>query len=142
MYPPPIPPRLSLPRARPLNPNTKSGKDRVLPLNQAARSALDSVKQIGQRVFHVDWIKVAWMAALKGAKISDFRFHDLRHTTATRPADAGTDAFTIAAILGHSTIQMSARTHATDERKRRAVERMSGSQNPGHIEVTRLEAAG
>jgi integrase len=89
-----------------------------------------------------DWIKVAWTAALKDAKIHDFRFHDLRHTAATRLADAGTDAFTIAAILGHSTIQMSARyTHATDERKRRAVERMSGSQNPGHIPVTQLEAA-
>jgi integrase len=122
--------------------NTKSGKDRVIPLNQAAQSALESVKQTGQRVFDVDWIKVAWMAALKDAKISDFRFHDLRHTAATRLADAGTDAFTIAAILGHSTIQMSARyTHATDERKRRALENMSRSQNPGHVPVTQLEAA-
>jgi len=81
-------------------------------------------------------------AALRDAKIEDFRFHDLRHTAATRLADAGTDAFTIAAILGHSTIQMSARyTHATDERKRRAVERMSESQNLGHIPVTQIEAA-
>jgi integrase len=101
------------------------------------------MKQNGQRVFDVDWIKVAWTTALKDAKIEDFRFHDLRHTAATRLADAGTDAFTIAAILGHSTIQMSARyTHATDERKRRAVDRMSGSRNVGHISVTQLEAAG
>jgi len=122
--------------------NTKSDKDRVIPLNQAARSALESVKQAGQRVFDVDWIRMAWMAAVKDAKISDFRFHDLRHTAATRLADAGTDAFTIAAILGHSTIQMSARyNHATDERKRRAVERMCGSQNLGHNTVTQLEAA-
>jgi integrase len=67
---------------------------------------------------------------------------DLRHTAATRLANAGTDAFTIAAILGHSTIQMSARyTHATDGRKRSAVERMSDSQNPGHVSVTQIEAA-
>jgi integrase len=79
---------------------------------------------------------------LSDAKIDDFRFHDLRHTAATRLADAGTDAFVIAAILGHSTIQMSARyTHATDERKRRAVENMSRSQKSGHIPVTQLEAA-
>ena len=98
--------------------NTKSGNDRVIPLNQAARTALESVKQQGQRVFDIDWIKVAWTAALSDAKIYDFRFHDLRHTAATRLADAGTDAFTIAAILGHSTIQMSARyTHATDDQK-------------------------
>lgn len=114
----------------------------MIPLNHAARSALESVKQLGSRVFNVDWIKVAWAAALTDAKIEDFRFHDLRHTAATRLGDAGADAFTIAAILGHSTIQMSARyTHATDGRKRRAVERMSGTQNPGHIPVTQLEAA-
>ena len=90
----------------------------------------------------MDWIKVVWTAALSDAKINDFRFHNLRHTAATRLADAGTDAFTIAAILGHSTTQMSARyTHATDQRKREAVERMSGSRNPGHIPVTQLEAA-
>jgi integrase len=122
--------------------NTKSSKDRVIPLNQDARSALESMKRIGRRVFSVDWIKVAWTASLSDAKVDDFRFHDLRHTAATRLADAGTDAFTIAAILGHSTIQMSARyTHATDERKRRAVERMCASQNPGHNTVTQLEAA-
>ena len=98
---------------------------------------------MGPRVFDLDWIKMAWTAALNDAEISDFRFHDLRHIAATRLADAGTDAFTIAAILGHSTIQMSARyTHATGERKRRAVENMSRSQNFGHIPVTQLEAAG
>ena len=115
----------------------------MIPLNQDARSALESLKRVGPRVFNVDWIKVAWVSALTDAKIADFRVHDLRHTAATRLADAGTDAFTIAAILGHSTIQMSARyTHATDERKRRAFERMSRSQKSGHIPVTQLEAAG
>jgi hypothetical protein len=45
-------------------------------------------------------------------------------------------------MLGHGTIQMSAcHTHATDERKRYALERMSGSQNLGHIPVTQIEAA-
>jgi hypothetical protein len=49
----------------------------------------------------------------------DFHFHDLRHTAATRMADAGADPFTLAAILGHSDIRMTARyTHATDEAKR------------------------
>lgn len=41
-------------------------------------------------------------------------------------ADAGADPFTLAAILGHSDIRMTARyTHATDEAKRRAVENWS-----------------
>src|SRR5262249_16560414 len=42
--------------------NTKSGRDRVIPLNQAARCAFESLKN-GQQEFDVDWIKMAWMAA-------------------------------------------------------------------------------
>jgi integrase len=42
-------------------------------------------------------------------------------------ADAGVDAFTIAEILGHTTLQMTRRyTHALNENKRRAVEGLSG----------------
>jgi integrase len=37
---------------------------------------------------------------MKQAKITDLRFHDLRHTAATRMGDAGADAFTLAAIFG------------------------------------------
>jgi integrase len=60
--------------------------------------------------------------------IEDFRFHDLRHTAATRMADAGADAFTLAKILGHSNIQMTARyTHAIASTIRRAVEKPDGS---------------
>jgi triosephosphate isomerase len=63
--------------------------------------------------------------AATNAGLVDFHFHDLRHTAATRMADAGADPFTLAAILGHSDIRMTARyTHATDEAKRRAVEKL------------------
>ena len=119
--------------------NTKSASDRVIPLNESARSTLESIRRMDERIFHVKCIKVAWAYALREAEIQDFRFHDLRHSAATRLADAGADAFTIAAILGHSTIQMSARyTHATDERKRRAVDGISDwAKNSGHISVTR-----
>ncbi len=51
------------------------------------------------------------------------RFHDLRHTAATRMGDAGADAFTLAAIFGWSDIRMAMRyTHAMEDAKRRAVE--------------------
>ena len=57
------------------------------------------------------------------AKTTDLRFHDLRHTAATRMGDAGADAFTLAAIFGWSDIRMAMRfTHAMEDAKRRAVE--------------------
>ena len=41
----------------------------------------------------------------RDAGIHDLRFHDLRHTTGTRLADEGTDAFAIAEVLGHRSLQ-------------------------------------
>ena len=46
----------------------------------------------------------------------------MRHTAATRMADAGADAFTLMKILGHSDIRVTARyTHATDAALKQAV---------------------
>lgn len=109
-------------------PNHKAGDGRGhwLPMNSAVRAelvALSLQKREDQQVFGVSDIKTTWKTAKRLAGIEGLRLHDLRHTAATRLADAGCDAFTIAAILGHSSIQMSARyTHASDDRKRRALE--------------------
>src|SRR5262249_2511722 len=60
---------------------------------------------------------------VRRSQIVNLRFHDLRHTFATRLAEAGVDAFTIAALLGHKTLSMTARyTHPSDAHKRKAVE--------------------
>ena len=70
-------------------------------------------------------VKFRFDKAKSDAGIKDFRFHDLRHTAATRMADCGADAFTFAAIFGWSDVRMALRyTHATDEAKRRAVENL------------------
>jgi integrase len=67
-------------------------------------------------------IKNAFRAALRGAKIEGFRFHDLRHTAGTRMADAGVPITAIADILGHADVRTTMRyAHATEEAKRRAV---------------------
>jgi integrase len=47
--------------------------------------------------------------AVRKAGISNFRFHDLRHTAATRIAAAGVDPFTLAYIFGWSDIRMAMR---------------------------------
>jgi integrase len=40
-------------------------------------------------------------ATLKRANIQGFRFHDLRHTAATRMVEAEVPLFTVGQILGH-----------------------------------------
>ena len=55
-----------------------------------------------------------------------FPIHDLRHTFATRLGDNGCNVTTIAALIGHSNIQLSVRyTDAGDDAKRAAIEGVS-----------------
>lgn len=63
--------------------------------------------------------------AVKASKVAAFRLYDLRHTWATRAAESGIDLVTLAALLGHSKIQMVLRyAHPTQEHQARSVERM------------------
>ena len=63
--------------------------------------------------------------AVKASKVAKFRLYDLRHTWATRAAESGIDLVTLAALLGHSKIQMVLRyAHPTQEHQTRSVERM------------------
>src|ERR1044072_9032460 len=102
--------------------NTKNGKDRIIPMNRTVRQLLEMQKVLRTRprqnrdgspkvpstyVFpsprtdeRLVEIKYSFARAVKEAKIADLRFHDLRHTAATRMGDAGADAFTLAAIFG------------------------------------------
>lgn len=71
-------------------------------------------------------IKRKFDEARTAAKIADFRFHDLRHTAATRLADAGINVIVIAEILGHGDIRTTKRySHAMEEAKREAVEKLA-----------------
>jgi len=55
--------------------------------------------------------------------VAPFRLYDLRHTWATRAAEAGIDLVTLAALLGHSKIQMVLRyAHPTQQHQTQAVE--------------------
>jgi len=44
--------------------------------------------------------------AMRKAKLENFRFHDLRHSTASYLAMNGASLLEIADILGHKTLQM------------------------------------
>ena len=126
---------------------SKSGKKRFVPMNQTVRALLDSVKGKSEHVFpsprtgaKLTDVKKSFRRAVDEAGIKDFRFHDLRHTAATRMADAGADAFTLARILGHSDIRITHRyTHATDAAFRRAVENLDEKSDFSNVLVTEMK---
>jgi integrase len=67
----------------------------------------------------------AHTATVKRAAVRHFRLYDLRHTWATRAAMAGIDLVTLAAMLGHSRIQMVMRyAHPTEEHQFNAMKKM------------------
>jgi integrase len=124
--------------------NTKSGRDRVVPLNDKTRELLCNLRDTGplrERVFNdLPRVSKSFSYLCKRAGIEDFHFHDLRHTFATRLADSGQNAFTMAALLGHSQIQMTARyAHPLDARLRQAVESLDVGSTSRHKSVTRLD---
>jgi integrase len=63
--------------------------------------------------------------AVRDSKIAPCRLYDFRHTWATRAVEAGIDLVTLAAMLGHSKINMVLRyTHPTQEHQTRAMDKM------------------
>jgi len=60
-------------------------------------------------------------------KLADVRFHDLRHTFATRLVQSGVDLYVVKELLGHKTITMTMRyAHHYPESLRYGVEVLDG----------------
>jgi len=106
--------------------NTKAKKTRVVPINSIIRTILLELKLKSQGslfVFpsadsingHVSWIKHSFGSSCKRAKIQNLRFHDLRHTCATRMIEAGADIVSVSKILGHSDINLTVKRYLHPE---------------------------
>lgn len=71
-------------------------------------------------------IRSAWEWALKRACISNFKYHDLRHTAASYLAMDGSSLAEIAEILGHKTLAMVKRyAHLSETHTANVVSRMN-----------------
>ena len=72
-------------------------------------------------------IRKSWQNALSAAAIEDFRFHDLRHSTASYLAMQGRSLVEIADMLGHRTLQMVKRySHLSADHKKGLAEELNG----------------
>jgi integrase len=85
-------------------------------------------------------IQSAHARALRESKVARFRPYDCRHTWATRAVEAGIDLVTLAAMLGHSKINMVLRyAHPTQEHQTKAMDKMEqyvSEQKIAHAERT------
>lgn len=112
---------------------TKAAKRKV-PLTDVAGSVLSkhmatikgdylfSGRVKGEPIFKVN---AAHTSAVKRSGVAPFRLYDLRDTWATRASMAGVDLVTLAAMLGHSRIQMVLRyAHPTEEHQFQAMKKL------------------
>jgi integrase len=117
-------------------PRTKNDEPIHLPLNDAALSVLRTLKGRSkgkERVFiseetgePLNCPKHWFTDAVRLAGIQDFRWHDLRHTFATRLRGRGVALEDIADLLGHKTLAMTKRyAHISMERLHSAVKQLS-----------------
>jgi len=112
--------------------NTKGGKNRIIPINDVLLGQLIKLKKMyGKKEFvfpirQFRGIRTAFEKARKKAAIDDLRFHDLRHTFATRLVENGVDLITVKELLGHHSVIVTQRyTHSNAEQKRKAVDVLS-----------------
>lgn len=116
--------------------DTKNNERRVVALTGEAYSLLNDRSKIrrldtdlvfpGKNPQRPPDLRKPWEAALKEAKIENFRWHDLRHTFASYLAMSGATLPEIAAALGHKTLNMVQRyAHLSEAHTASVVERMN-----------------
>ncbi len=102
---------------------TKNGERREIPINKTLRATLNKIprhffgekedRQLVPYVFHdpdtlkpYEDVKRSFNTAVRTAGITDFHFHDLRHTFASQAMMSGKiDIATLSKLLGHKTLK-------------------------------------
>lgn len=128
----------------------KGGRTQKLPLTPAMVALIANQPRCGPQVFTylcirnspgrergkrypvtASGLRRVWANAIKSAKIDDFRFHDLRHTAATRMVRANGNLKLAQKLLGHTRIETTARySHVNDEDLMQALLEVESRNSP------------
>lgn len=102
--------------------NTKTMRARTVPVSKRVHGELTALKtrkkwaKLDDLIFGgLTQFDNAWRKATAAAGLQGVRFHDLRHTAATRLVQGGLPIVEVARILGHTTLQMSYRYTNSDD---------------------------
>ena len=112
----------------------KSNKTRHIPLSQTAKQCLQDWHQQNGEVepeslvfpakdgARLDNVKRSWTQVLKDAKISAFRWHDMRHDFASKLVMKGAPLNTVRDLCGHADLSTTLRyAHLAPEHKAEAI---------------------
>lgn len=117
----------------------KSGQTRHIPLNSEACATLEAWRPADVATHRLVFphsgenrdgkamaqVNSSWRSLMKRSKIVAFRFHDLRHSFASKLVMAGVDLNTVRELLGHADFDMTLRyAHLAPQHKADAVEKL------------------
>lgn len=135
-----------------VNAKSRSG-NRSVPLNRMANAILTELQRSKTSLYvfpsnrkkdsRLLDLKKGFKRAVKLANLRHIRFHDLRHTFATRLVQAGVDIITVQHLLGHAKITMTARyAHSPDPSRIAAVRQLDRltQQDPNRSPAQKSEA--
>jgi len=112
---------------------TKSEKPRTVDINSYLLEKLLRLKKKSDRSQYVfinpktgvpfTTVRRSFENACKDAGIEELRFHDLRHSFASRLIEKGVDIIRVKELLGHSSVRVTERyTHSNQKERKKAVE--------------------
>ena len=108
-----------------INVRVKGGEDREILLSPEAVAVLREAPRTGRYVFDTTNWRKHFEAALAAAEITNFRWHDLRHTFATWLGESGAALEIIKDQLGHSSISVTQKyRHVVRKELRAALQRL------------------
>jgi integrase len=126
--------------------DTKNHERKDIPMNETVKTTFMEIERKGDYVFsdgngkRFTKLQHSFEKALEKSKITDFRFHDLRHCFASNLVMEGVDLNTVRELMGHRDLTMTLRyAHLAPSHKMRAVNILDRlmSQNPPQKEAAK-----